>query len=66
MKYEQRTVLTNMVIVFILCFKRIMKTIHETCVGAAGQYGQPGNYVTGANIAGFTKIVESMLDQGVI
>jgi glutamate dehydrogenase (NADP+) len=44
----------------------IMKTIHETCVDAAGQYGQPGNYVVGANIAGFTKIVESMLDQGVI
>lgn len=44
----------------------IMKTIHETCVDAASQYGQPGNYVAGANIAGFTKIVESILDQGVI
>jgi len=44
----------------------IMKTIHETCVDAAGRYGHPGNYVMGANIAGFTKIVESMLDQGVI
>jgi len=44
----------------------IMKPIHETCVDAAGRYGHPGNYVMGANIAGFTKIVESMLDQGVI
>jgi glutamate dehydrogenase (NADP+) len=44
----------------------IMKTIHETCLDAAEQYGQPGNYVIGANIAGFTKVVEAMLDQGLI
>jgi len=43
----------------------IMKTIHETCLDAAAEYGQPGNYAMGANIAGFTKVVESMLDQGV-
>ncbi|MDQ7785039.1 MAG: NADP-specific glutamate dehydrogenase [Desulfomonilaceae bacterium] len=43
----------------------IMKTIHETCLDAAAQYGQPGNYVMGANIAGFTKVVDAMLDQGV-
>lgn len=44
----------------------IMKTIHRTCLDAAEQYGHPGNYVMGANIAGFTKVVETMLDQGVI
>ncbi len=44
----------------------IMKTIHKTCLDAAEQYGQPGNYVIGANIAGFTKVVEAMLDQGLV
>ena len=33
---------------------------------AAEQYGRPGNYVVGANIAGFTKVVEAMLDQGTV
>jgi glutamate dehydrogenase (NADP+) len=46
--------------------KQIMKTIHKTCVDASHQYGTNGNYVVGANIAGFTKVVEAMLDQGVI
>jgi glutamate dehydrogenase (NADP+) len=46
--------------------KLIMKTIHKTCVDAAEQYGMPGNYVNGANIAGFVKVVESMLDQGLV
>jgi glutamate dehydrogenase (NADP+) len=44
----------------------IMKNIHKTCVNAAEQYGTPGNYVSGANIAGFIKVVEAMLDQGVV
>jgi glutamate dehydrogenase (NADP+) len=44
----------------------IMKGIHRTCLDAAEQYGTPGNYVNGANIAGFVKVVESMLDQGVV
>lgn len=44
----------------------IMVAIHEQCVKAAEEYGQPGNYVMGANIAGFTKVADSMLDQGLI
>ena len=46
--------------------KLIMKTIHSTCVGAAEQYGVPGNYEAGANIAGFVKVVDAMLDQGLV
>ncbi len=46
--------------------KLIMKTIHRTCVDAAEQYGQSGNYETGANIAGFVKVVDAMLDQGLV
>ena len=44
----------------------IMVAIHQQCVDAAAEYGQPGNYVMGANIAGFVKVADSMLDQGVI
>ena len=44
----------------------IMKTIHSTCVDAAEQYGVPGNYEAGANIAGFVKVVDAMLDQGLV
>lgn len=46
--------------------KLIMKTIHSTCVSAAEQYGVPGNYEAGANIAGFVKVVDAMLDQGLV
>ena len=46
--------------------KIIMKGIHNTCLEAAEQYGTPGNYVNGANIAGFVKVVEAMLDQGIV
>jgi len=46
--------------------KLIIKTIHRTCMDAAEQYGQPGNYETGANIAGFVKVVDAMLDQGLV
>ena len=46
--------------------KIIMKGIHNTCLEAAEQYGTPGNYVNGANIAGFVKVVDAMLDQGII
>jgi len=46
--------------------KIIMKNIHRTCLDAAAQYGSPGNYVVGANIAGFIKVVDAMLDQGVV
>ncbi len=44
----------------------IMKSIHQTCVDVAGQYGTPGNYVNGANIGGFVKVANAMLDQGVV
>ena len=44
----------------------IMKSIHQTCLEAAEQYGHAGNYVIGANIAGFLKVVDAMLDQGVV
>jgi len=44
----------------------IMKSIHTSCVEAAEAYGCPGNYVNGANIAGFLKVADAMLDQGVV
>ena len=44
----------------------IMRSIHETCAEAAEQYGTPGNYVNGANIAGFVKVAAAMLDQGLV
>ncbi|NOX18429.1 MAG: NADP-specific glutamate dehydrogenase [Chlorobi bacterium] len=44
----------------------IMKSIHQTCVTYADKYGTPGNYVNGANIGGFVKVADSMLDQGVV
>jgi glutamate dehydrogenase (NADP+) len=44
----------------------IMKSIHRTCVDAAEQYGHSGNYVIGANIAGFLKVVDAMMDQGLV
>jgi glutamate dehydrogenase (NADP+) len=44
----------------------IMKSIHQTCLDAAEQYGTPGNYMNGANIAGFVKVVDAMLDQGLV
>ncbi|HWR82836.1 MAG TPA: NADP-specific glutamate dehydrogenase [Candidatus Deferrimicrobium sp.] len=44
----------------------IMKKIHAACVEASNEYGTPGNYINGANIAGFLKVANSMLDQGVV
>jgi glutamate dehydrogenase (NADP+) len=44
----------------------IMKSIHQTCLDAAAEYGTPGNYMAGANIAGFLKVVNAMLDQGLV
>ena len=46
--------------------KQIMKSIHRTCLDAAGEYGLGQNYLVGANIAGFTKVVNAMLDQGLV
>ncbi len=44
----------------------IMKSIHRTCLDVAAEYGEPGNYMAGANIAGFVKVVNAMLDQGLV
>jgi glutamate dehydrogenase (NADP+) len=44
----------------------IMISIHRTCNETAAEYGQPGNYVAGANIAGFVKVADAMLDQGLV
>jgi glutamate dehydrogenase (NADP+) len=45
---------------------QIMKNIHETCLTTAEKYGTPGNYLNGANIAGFLKVANAMLDQGLV
>jgi glutamate dehydrogenase (NADP+) len=44
----------------------IMLSIHNVCFQTAEEYGAPGNYVAGANIAGFIKVADSMLDQGLV
>jgi glutamate dehydrogenase (NADP+) len=44
----------------------IMKSIHKTCVDVAEKYGTPGNYVNGANIGGFIKVADAMIDQGIV
>ncbi len=45
---------------------QIMKKIHDTCLETAERFGIPGNYVDGANIAGFLKVADAMLDQGLV
>ena len=45
---------------------RIMVSIHDACRDAAEEYGTPGNYVMGANIAGFIKVADAMLAQGLV
>ena len=46
--------------------KLIMNSIYDQCVGAANAYGQEGNLVAGANIAGFLKVAKAMMAQGVV
>jgi glutamate dehydrogenase (NADP+) len=46
--------------------KTIMSSIHAAAAGKAAEYGSAGNYVMGANIAGFVKVAEAMLAQGVV
>ncbi|MFQ5538042.1 MAG: NADP-specific glutamate dehydrogenase [Gemmatimonadota bacterium] len=46
--------------------REIMKNIHHRCVTVAEEFGTPGNYVNGANIGGFLKVADAMLDQGVV
>jgi glutamate dehydrogenase (NADP+) len=45
---------------------RIMKSIHTACYETAEAYGTPGNLVNGANIAGFIKVADTMLDYGIV
>ena len=45
---------------------QIMKNIHDTCWETAEEYGTPGNYVNGANIAGFIKVAQAMVAHGLI
>lgn len=46
--------------------QEIMKNIHRNCLETSERFGMAGNYVAGANIAGFTKVADAMLDQGVV
>jgi glutamate dehydrogenase (NADP+) len=46
--------------------KGIMQAIHKNCAETSQEYGQPGNYVMGANIGGFVKVADAMLDQGLV
>jgi len=46
--------------------KGIVQAVHKNCAETAKEYGQPGNYVMGANIAGFVKVADAMLDQGLV
>jgi glutamate dehydrogenase (NADP+) len=46
--------------------QRIMNSIHASCLSAAEMYGMKGNYMAGANIAGFKKVADAMLDQGLV
>jgi len=46
--------------------RMIMKEIHSTCIQMAERFGTPGNYVNGANIGGFLKVADAMIDQGVV
>ena len=44
----------------------IMSGIHDRCAETASEYGVAGNYVLGANIAGFIRVAEAMRAQGII
>ena len=44
----------------------IMKAIHKSCAETAARFGTPGNYVNGANIAGFLKVADAMMDHGIV
>ena len=44
----------------------IMRSIHRACRDTAKEYGVPGNYVHGANIAGFLKVADAMMEQGLV
>jgi glutamate dehydrogenase (NADP+) len=45
---------------------QIMVTIHKNAADTAAEYRQPGNHAVGANITGFVKVADAMLDQGLV
>ena len=45
---------------------QIMVTIHQNAAQTAAEYRAPGNLVVGANVAGFVKVADAMLDQGFV
>ncbi len=46
--------------------RMIMHSIHKTCLDTAERFNTPGNYVNGANIGGFLKVADAMMDQGIV
>jgi glutamate dehydrogenase (NADP+) len=46
--------------------KSIMTSIHDAAWETSTEYGRPGDYVLGANIAGFVKVADAMLAQGLV
>jgi glutamate dehydrogenase (NADP+) len=46
--------------------QEIMREIHQACYERAQEFGTPGNYVNGANIQGFVKVADAMMDQGLV
>ena len=46
--------------------KTIMQNIHQNCLDVAERYDLPGNYLVGANVAGFVRVVNAMMDQGLV
>src|SRR5205814_8585333 len=44
----------------------IMRAIHKNCFETAERFGTPGNLVNGANVAGFLKVADAMMDQGLV
>ena len=45
--------------------RKIMVNIHAAARAAAAEFGEPDNYVMGANVAGFRKVADSMIDLGI-
>ena len=43
-----------------------MDDIHDNCIQTADLYGHPGDYVVGANIAGFIKVADAVIAQGIV
>jgi glutamate dehydrogenase (NADP+) len=46
--------------------REIMRSIHRQCRDTAAEYGVDGDYLVGANVAGFVRVADAMLDQGIV